>query len=62
MDWKPISEAEIKETINESWKQMTSEQQGVWETIKVPPQKCSQEPYGREGNGFLAGQVINPTF
>ncbi|MDH2433789.1 hypothetical protein QCD60_14545 [Pokkaliibacter sp. MBI-7] len=61
MDWKPTSEGEIWDAINESYDQMTLEQRRVWEVIKLCPQKWSQEPYGNEGDGFWVVALIGNT-
>lgn len=57
-DWTPITEADIWDLINESYKRMTPKQRRIWEVIKVSPQKWSQEPYGNEGGDFWIVAII----
>lgn len=61
MDWKPVTEAEIWDFINESYDRMTHEQRRTWEAINIPPQKWSQEPYGTNGGGFWVVAIIGTT-
>ena len=61
MDWKPISEAGIWDSINEAYERMSPEQRRMWETIKIDPEKWSQEPYGNEGKGFWVVAIIGNT-
>ncbi|RZF51695.1 hypothetical protein EXE30_10820 [Acinetobacter halotolerans] len=61
MDWTPMEEVEILDTINASYSRMTLEQRRLWEVIKLYPQKWSQEPYGDIGNGFWVVAIIGNT-
>ncbi|EEH68981.1 hypothetical protein HMPREF0023_1491 [Acinetobacter sp. ATCC 27244] len=61
MNWTSIEEAEMLETINESYCRMTLEQRRLWEAIKLYPQKWSQEPYGDIGHGFWVVAIIGNT-
>lgn len=58
MNWTPIKEVEIWDEINKSYDRMTLEQRRIWEVIKVPPRKWSQEPFGNEGGGFWVVAII----
>ncbi|MBT3013171.1 MAG: hypothetical protein KME41_15675 [Candidatus Thiodiazotropha sp. (ex Lucina pensylvanica)] len=61
MNWKPTSEAEIWDEINESWERMTIPQRRLWEVIKVDPVKWQQTPYGDEGVGFWVVAIFGET-
>ncbi|MDR2981745.1 MAG: hypothetical protein LBV12_05810 [Puniceicoccales bacterium] len=50
--WTPISETELWDMINASWKRMSLPQRRLWEVIRIDPVKWQQEPYGTEGGGF----------
>ena len=58
MKWTPITEVEIWDSINKSYERMSLEQKRLWETIKIEPQKWTQEPYGNEGEGFWVVAII----
>ncbi|QJT09672.1 hypothetical protein [Oceanidesulfovibrio marinus] len=58
MEWKPATEAELWNIINESYDRMTPEQRKIWEMIKIPPQKWRQEPYGNKGGGFWVVAIV----
>jgi hypothetical protein len=58
MNWQPITETELLDMINKSYDRMTPEQRKTWETIKIEPQKWTQEPYGNEGGGFWVVAII----
>lgn len=61
MNWRPTSESEIWDMINQAFERMTLEQRRVWDVIKILPQKWSQDPYGDEGGGFWVVAVIGET-
>lgn len=58
MDWKPISEEEIRSLIDSACVRMNAEQRRVWEKIRVDPVKWSQDPWGNEGKGFWVVALI----
>jgi hypothetical protein len=58
MNWQPLTEAELWDRINDACDRMSPEQRKIWEIIKIPPAKWSQEPYGNEGNGFWIVALI----
>ena len=37
---------------------MSFEQQNLWESIEITPEKWSQDPWGNEGNGFWVVAII----
>ena len=61
MDWEPISEASLWDMINEAEQRMSPQQARLWEVIRVPPQKWSEESYGNVGNGFWVVAVVGTT-
>ncbi len=58
MNWKPLSEVELWEDINQAFDRMSPEQQKVWEAIKICPEKWSESTYGKEGGGFWVVAII----
>lgn len=58
MCWEPISEADILDEINNSYRRMSLEQRRLWDFIKITPEKWTQEPYGNEGTGFWVVSII----
>lgn len=50
--WNPISLEELEAEINRGINAMTPLQLGLWNEIKVPPQKWRLPPWGDEGDGF----------
>ena len=62
MNWKPISEEEIKEDIKESVEKLSEAGKKFWNLIKIPPEKWQLNPWGDEGGGFwvvaLAGKNV----
>jgi len=61
MEWKPISEADILEEINNAHERMLPEQRKLWNVIKITPEKWQEETYGNEGGGFWAIAIIGNT-
>jgi hypothetical protein len=61
MSWKPISEAEIWDLINNSYERMSLEQRRVWDVIRIMPQKWAEESYGGLGGGFWVVAIIGET-
>ena len=58
MGWKPISELELWNDINEAFGRMSLEQRRIWEVIKILPEKWQHEPWGNEGEGFWVVAII----
>lgn len=52
--WTPISLEELNEIMLAHQAQMNDKELGLWELIKIEPQKWSEEEYGVEGGGFWA--------
>lgn len=52
MEWKPVSEVEIKGQIDSALKRMTVTQRRLWDVIRIAPEKWRQNPWGNQGNGF----------
>lgn len=50
----PMSEADLWDLINEAEARMTPAQAGMWEAIRILPEKWQQHPYGNESGGFWA--------
>ncbi|MGR6873995.1 hypothetical protein ACU6U9_17175 [Pseudomonas sp. HK3] len=61
MNWTPISELEILDTINTSYERMNLKQRRMWDAIKIPPVKWRQDPYANEGAGFWVVALIGLT-
>ena len=58
MDWAPISEGELWDKILAAEARMGPQVSRLWEAIKVPPQKWSEETYGAAGGGFWVVAII----
>lgn len=58
MNWSPITEEEILDSIHKAYDRMSLAQRKLWEVIKVTPQKWQQKPYGDEGGGFWVVAVF----
>ena len=50
--WTPVSFQEIQKMIEYLPFLLNEEQLGLWNFIKVPPQKWQEETMGKEGGGF----------
>lgn len=58
MDWKPISEVDVRQLIDSACERMDADQRRVWEKIRVTPEKWNQEPWGNEGKRFWVVALI----
>jgi len=62
MTWRPISNNELGDQINRGISNMTVQQERLWNTIQVTPQKWKLPPWGDPGGGFwivaIAGQSV----
>ncbi|PFH11114.1 hypothetical protein BCF11_3555 [Collimonas sp. PA-H2] len=58
MEWKPISQGQLREKLNEARTRMCPSQEHLWNAIKIIPEKWSQHPYGDVGGGFWAVAVF----
>jgi hypothetical protein len=58
MNWKPITVLEIWNLINSACERMTLEQERIWDTIKIMPEKWSEQTYGELGEGFWVVAII----
>lgn len=58
MTWQALTEAELRDYLNEAEVRMNPEQHQFWDMIKITPEKWQQEPYGSRGGGFWAVAVI----
>ena len=58
MDWQPISEAELRDTILAAEGRMNPRIRRLWEVIRTPPEKWSEATYGTLGGGFWVVAVI----
>jgi hypothetical protein len=58
MDWKPITEAELHDKIFAAEGRMNPQVFRLWDAIKIPPEKWSEETYGEDGGGFWVVAVI----
>jgi hypothetical protein len=58
MEWQPISETAIWDSIIQAEARMNAEKLRLWDAIKITPQKWAQIPYGIEGSGFWAVAVL----
>jgi len=52
MTWKPLSEGQLLDDINNAWRRMSLDQRRVWEWIRIDPEKWVEHSYGDEGGGF----------
>lgn len=58
MDWAPISEAKLWDKIISAEGRMNPQLLRLWETIKILPEKWSEQTYGTVGGGFWVVAVI----
>jgi len=58
MDWEPISEAGLWDKILAAEDRMDPPIRRLWEAIKIPPEKWSEETHGTEGGGFWVVAII----
>jgi len=61
MTWRPLSEVDLWGKLNLAWDRMTMEQHGIWEAIRVLPEKWALPPYGDQGGGFWVVGLIGRT-
>ena len=61
MNWKPTTEGEVWDDINDAYERMSLEQQRIWDVIKILPEKWTQEPWGDLGEGFWVVAIIGNT-
>jgi hypothetical protein len=58
MEWEPISEADLWSKIISAKDRMSPQILRLWEAIKVPPQKWTEQTYGTVGGGFWVVAII----
>lgn len=58
MDWAPISEAKLWDKIISAEGRMNLQVLRLWETIKILPEKWSEQTYGTVGGGFWVVAII----
>jgi len=58
MDWEPISEDGIWNNINSGYDRMSFAQKRLWESIKIVPEKWTEESYGKAGDGFWVVAIM----
>jgi hypothetical protein len=58
MEWEPISEADLWSKIIGAEDRMSPQILRLWEAIKVPPQKWTEQTYGTVGGGFWVVAII----
>ena len=58
VDWRPISEREIRDRIRQGESRMSAAQLRLWRAIRIDPERWQQHPYGDPGNGFWAVGLI----
>jgi len=59
--WQPIAKEALLKRISQGVARMTPPQLRLWNAIRIEPQKWSQDPYGREGEGFWVVALIGQT-
>lgn len=59
--WRPISEAELWDDINQSWDRMSWPQRRLWNAIRITPEKWQLHPWGDEGEGFWVVAILGKT-
>ena len=52
VEWQPISKEALLERVAQGVARMLPAELHLWKMMRVDPVKWSQEPYGREGQGF----------
>ncbi len=52
MVWTPITLVELRLLVMEELAECSDEQRTFFDSVRVPPTKWSQSPWGDEGNGF----------
>lgn len=58
MDWTPISEAGLWDKVISAEGRMNLQVLRLWETIKILPEKWSEQTYGTVGGGFWVVAII----
>lgn len=58
MDWTPISEAGLWDKIISAEGRMNLQVLRLWETIKILPEKWTEQTYGTVGGGFWVVAII----
>ncbi|MFK8031758.1 MAG: hypothetical protein AB8G18_16095 [Gammaproteobacteria bacterium] len=61
MAWTPISRTDIVRLIDSACERMSVEQQRVWKSVRIAPEKWNQNPWGKKGNGFWVVGLIGNT-
>ncbi len=61
VDWQPISEEALRGRIAQGYERMPLEHRGLWNAIRIEPEKWQQHPYGEVGGGFWTIGVIGRT-
>lgn len=57
-EWRPITKRALLERIAQGVARMAPEELRLWKMMRVEPVKWSQDPYGRDGQGFWVVGVI----
>ena len=58
VEWHPISKDALLQRIAQGVARMSPAELRLWKAIRIEPSKWSQDPYGRDGQGFWAVAVI----
>ena len=61
IDWEPISKKALLKRIGQGYARMPQENQRLWESIRINPEKWEQHPYGDAGGGFWVVALIGRT-
>ena len=59
--WEPISEKALLKRISQGYAAMPEASRRLWNSIRIPPEKWQQHPYGDPGGGFWAVTLVGRT-
>lgn len=60
-NWEPIAKGALRARIAQGCARMTPSQHGLWNAIRIEPEKWQQHPYGDAGGGFWTVAIIGRT-
>ena len=61
VEWAPIAESALHSRVAQGVARMSPELLGLWQAIRITPEKWEQQPYGEPGGGFWVVALIGKT-
>src|SRR5574340_1621579 len=58
VDWEPISESALVARIEQGRARMPEARRRLWDSIRIPPERWQQHPYGDAGGGLWVVGLI----